>query len=212
MRRLWTRGAVIEKTEDLQYDACCVTQYDQALLEHLTEEVRSKRYGCGSPLPDAIFGLSVLDLGCGAGCDVFIAARLVGPAGRVVGVDMTGEQLAVAKRNIEPITRNPGFDRANVEFKLGEIESLDFPDDSFDCVISNCVINLSTDKSAVLKEIYRVLKPGGEFLISDIVADRRNKVTQGLEICQRERRDPLLPRRIRCSAVTSSSRRVEKNR
>lgn len=166
-------GKAVQKTEDLDFNACCTTDYDPELLEPLTKEVLSKRYGCGSPIPDAVFGLTVLDLGCGAGADVYITAGLVGPAGKVIGVDMTDEQLEVARRNVQPIMENMGYDRPNVEFIKGEIESLDIADESVDLVISNCVINLSTDKTAVFKEIHRVLKPGGEFLIADIVADRR---------------------------------------
>lgn len=166
-------GKKLHKTEDLEYDACCVDDYNPEFLAPLTDEIKSRRYGCGSPTPESVFGMTVLDLGCGTGTDVYIAAQLVGPAGRVIGVDMTDEQLEVARRNIDPIMKNLGYDRPNVEFIKGEIESLDLPDESVDVVISNCVINLSPDKSAVFSEISRVLKPGGEFLIADIVADRR---------------------------------------
>ncbi len=166
-------GKRIQNTESLEHDACCVTDYNTQLLKHITEEVKSRRFGCGSPIPDEAFGLTALDLGCGSGIDVFIAAKLVGPAGKVIGVDMTIEQLDIAQRNIDPIMKNLGYDTPNVEFILGDIESLDVPDDSVDCVISNCVINLSQNKDAVFREIYRVLKKGGEFLIADIVADRR---------------------------------------
>lgn len=166
-------GKKVTSTGDLEYDACCVAYYDERLLAPLTGEVKSRRYGCGSPTPDAAFGLTVLDLGCGAGVDVFIASQLVGPAGKVIGVDMTGEQLEIARRNVEPVMKNIGYDKPNVEFMEGEIESLGLPDESVDIVISNCVINLSEDKEAVFREIWRVLRPGGEFLIADIVADRR---------------------------------------
>lgn len=166
-------GKQVQKTDDLEYDACSIADYDLKLLEPITEEVKKKRYGCGSPIPEAVSGLTVLDLGCGSGIDVFITAQLVGPAGKVIGVDMTEEQLAVANRNIDPIMKNLGYDKPNVEFIHGAIESLDLPDASIDSVLSNCVINLSTDKDAVFSELYRVLKPGGEFLIADIVADRR---------------------------------------
>jgi len=166
-------GKQMQNTESLEHDACCVTDYDSKLLKHITKEVKARRFGCGSPIPDEAFGLTVLDLGCGSGIDVFIASRLVGPAGKVIGVDMTIEQLEIARRNVDPIMKNLGYDTPNVEFILGEIEALKISDDSVDCVISNCVINLSLDKDAVFHEIYRVLKPGGEFLIADIVSDRR---------------------------------------
>lgn len=166
-------GQQILKTEDLAYDACCTTDYDPALLANLTEEVLEKRYGCGSPVPEGLDGATVLDLGCGAGADCFIAAQLVGPNGKVIGVDMTDEQLDVARRNVEPHMKNFGYPRANVEFRKGYIEEIPVEADSVDVVISNCVINLSQDKQRVFDEIWRVLKPGGELYIADIVADRR---------------------------------------
>lgn len=166
-------GKTVQKTADLAYDACCTTDYDASLTVNLTEEVLDKRYGCGSPLPSAIEGATVLDLGCGAGADCYMASQLVGESGHVIGVDMTDEQLDVARRNIEPHMKNFGYAESNVEFRKGFIEEIPAEDNSVDVVISNCVINLSDNKQKVFDEIWRVLKPGGEFYIADIVADRR---------------------------------------
>lgn len=166
-------GETIDKTDDLEASACCVADYDSTLLEDLSDEVLDRRYGCGSPIPALLEGQTVVDLGSGAGADCFIASQLVGPAGRVIGVDMTDEQLEIARSNIEPHMERFGYDEPNVEFVKGDIEDLPLEDGIADVVISNCVINLCEDKRAVFDEIARVLKPGGEFYISDIVADRR---------------------------------------
>ena len=140
-------------------------------FRNVHSEVKTRYYGCGLVVPDQLAGLRILDLGCGAGRDCYMLSQWVGSTGRVVGVDMTDEQLAVAKKYIEWHRQRHGYSEANVEFYKGYIErlsDLDFPDNSFDIIVSNCVINLSPDKEAVLKEAYRILKPGGELFFSDV--------------------------------------------
>lgn len=173
-------GKVLENSEDLQTN-CCTTSAKPSdfvleALRNVHSEVKTRYYGCGLVVPDQLAGLRILDLGCGAGRDCYMLSQWVGSTGRVVGVDMTDEQLAVAKKYIEWHRQRHGYAEANVEFYKGYIErlsDLDFPDNSFDIIVSNCVINLSPDKEAVLKEAYRILKPGGELFFSDVYADRR---------------------------------------
>lgn len=155
-----------------QANLCCPTEYDPQDLSHIPEAVREISYGCGSPVSQANIQLgdTVVDLGSGGGIDCFIAAKLVGQTGKVVGIDMTDEMLNVAQKNAVDVAENLGYN--NVEFKKGFLEAIPLKDQTADVVTSNCVINLSTKKEEVFQEINRILKPGGRFVIADIISEK----------------------------------------
>ena len=170
-----SRAAVREfyshAAEAPQAELCCPVRPDAEDLAHIPPEVVERFYGCGSPVSAAapLPGETLVDLGSGAGIDCFIAARRVGSEGRVFGVDMTDQMLAVAHESKPRVAAALGYD--NVEFRKGILERIPLDGASADIVTSNCVINLSPDKPAVLREIWRVLKDGGRAVIADIVAD-----------------------------------------
>jgi SAM-dependent methyltransferase len=173
-------GKTLQTSDDLKTDACCtldsIPEHIKPILASIHPEVTAKYYGCGLVAPELLEGMRILDLGSGSGQDVYVLSALVGEHGSVVGVDMTDEQLEVANRHIDYHRDAFGFQKSNVRFIKGYIEALDqlgLADESVDIIVSNCVINLSPDKQAVLEQAYRLLKPGGELYFSDVYADRR---------------------------------------
>ncbi|MGK0476542.1 MAG: SAM-dependent methyltransferase [Oleispira sp.] len=173
-------GKQLQNSSDLKTNACCdpalMPDYLKPILAKIHPEVDSRYYGCGLVIPPLLKGLKILDLGSGAGRDVYLLSALVGETGQVVGVDMTPEQLAIADEYKDFHAEQFQLPKTNVRFLQGYLETLDeldLEEASFDIIVSNCVLNLSTDKLAVLKSAYKLLKPGGEFYFSDVYADRR---------------------------------------
>lgn len=173
-------GKILKSNDDLKTNACCTSsappRYVREILPEIHKEILSRFYGCGSPIPMGLEGCAALDLGCGTGRDVFILSKLVGTQGHVYGVDMTPEQIGVAIKYQKEQAQIFGFEKPNTSFHLGYIEdlkSLGIEDESVDVVTSNCVINLSPFKELIFREIYRILKNGGELYFSDVFADRR---------------------------------------
>lgn len=171
-------GKTLQNSSDLKTSACCdmsdTPGWLKNVLARVHPDVLARYYGCGLVCPPLLEGCRVLDLGCGAGRDVYALAQLVGRSGSVVGVDMTAEQLAVAEQHHAWHAAAFGFD--NIRFMHGNIEDLGglgLAPGSFDIIVSNCVLNLALDKAAVLEGVWRLLRPGGEFYFSDVYADRR---------------------------------------
>lgn len=171
-------GETLSTSGDLQTNACCTDEKPpaevRAALKNVSDVVLNKYYGCGLVYPECIEGKAVMDLGCGAGRDVYVLAQLVGEEGKVIGVDFTEGQLKTAKSEIDAHTKRFGYTKSNVEFIKGNIEDLSaIGSNSVDIIVSNCVVNLAKNKRSVLKEAYRVLRDGGEFYFSDVYSTRR---------------------------------------
>lgn len=173
-------GKLLASSADLKTNACCASgappAWILARLANVHQDVSDRFYGCGFPIPHGLRGATVVDLGCGTGRDVYVLAQLVGQEGHVHGVDMTEEQLELAHETAGWHADKFGYSRANTTFHHGYVEdlrSVGLADSSVDVVVSNCVVNLSPRKDLVLAEVFRVLKPGGEFYISDVFVDRR---------------------------------------
>ena len=175
-------GKVLSSNKDLKTNACTSSMAPskeiRQLLKLVPKPITDKFYGCGTPVPSGgIQGLNVLDLGCGTGRDCYLASALVGETGTVTGIDMTEEQIRVAKEHAEEYCRNTlKYKRNNLRFLQGYIEDIEqagVKNESQDLIISNCVINLSPDKPAVIKGMFNALKWGGEAYFSDVYCDRR---------------------------------------
>lgn len=173
-------GKTLQSSADLRTDACTTASAPPprvaAALAQVHDDVAARYYGCGLVLPACLEGLNILDLGAGAGRDVFALAKLAGPEGRVTGVDMTKEQLDIARAHEDWHAERFSYEAKTTRFLEGELEHLDQLDlepGSVDLIVSNCVINLCSDKPAVFRAAYDLLKPGGELYFSDVYADRR---------------------------------------
>ena len=184
-------GKELGSSADLKTNACCAIEappkHIRKAIGLIHDEVLSKYYGCGLTIPFDLKGLKVLDLGSGSGRDCYIASKLVGQEGEVVGIDMTDEQLAVANKHIDYHTEKFGYKYSNVKFIKGNIDNLGelgLKKESFDLIISNCVINLALNKQKVLNDAFSLLKPGGEMYFSDVYSDRR--IVESLQ------KDPVL--------------------
>lgn len=184
-------GKQLQRTSDLNSSVCCTSapphQTIAEILKKIPGPVKDKYYGCGTPIPLGIDGLSVLDLGSGSGRDAYIVAALVGPIGLSMGIDMTPELLNVARSHVDAYMDTLGYLKSNLSFVEGHMEDLGqagVADQSIDVAISNCVLNLSPQKERVLSQVHRVLRDGGELFFSDVYATRR--------LPESVREDPLL--------------------
>ncbi|XP_063291114.1 arsenite methyltransferase-like isoform X1 [Pelobates fuscus] len=173
-------GKYLKSSKDLKTNACVtpakpLPKFVRDALNDVHDDVSSRYYGCGLVLPECLENCSILDLGSGSGRDCYMLSKLVGEKGKVTGIDMTDEQVEISRKYIDYHTKKFGYQKPNVEFFQGYIENLkaaNLANNSYDIIISNCVINLSPDKRAVLAEAYRVLKDGGEMYFSDVYSNK----------------------------------------
>ncbi|XP_056385627.1 arsenite methyltransferase-like [Hyla sarda] len=173
-------GKHLSNTKDLKTSACAapakpLPKHIKDALSEIHEDITSRYFGCGLTVPQCLESCRILDLGSGSGRDCYILSKLVGPMGHVTGIDMTDEQLELSRKYIDYHTQKFGYQQTNVDFTKGYIENLkgaNLQDETFNVVVSNCVINLSPDKKAVLSEVYRVLKYGGEMFFSDMYINK----------------------------------------
>jgi radical SAM/Cys-rich protein len=172
-------GEVLNSSDDLKTTACCtldmIPQRVKETLPYIMDEIKDKYYGCGSPMPLVLEGQTMLDLGCGSGRDVYILSKLVGQNGFVYGIDMTANQINVAKKYQKDQTKRFDFQKINTGFIYDYIENIDkrFEPNSIDIITSNCVINLLKDKQDIFHKVFKILKNGGEFYFSDVYTNRR---------------------------------------
>ncbi len=172
-------GEVLSSSSDLKTTACytldMIPGRVKDTLPYIMDEIKDRYYGCGSPMPPVLENQTMLDLGCGSGRDVYVLSKLAGQGGFIHGIDMTGNQINVAKKYQEEQTKRFEYEKINTNFIHDYIENIDkyFEEESIDIVISNCVINLLEDKRDILKKVYKILKNGGEFYFSDVYSSRR---------------------------------------
>lgn len=171
-------GKVLQKSSDLKTNACCTNirppKYILDAIKNIHDDINNSYYGCGLVIPDCLKDMKIIDLGCGTGRDVYILSQLVGQNGNVLGIDMTDEQLEIANKYLD--YHKEKFNYSNVEFRKGYIEKLSelgLKENSYDIIVSNCVVNLCENKEKVFREVYNLLKTGGEFYFSDVYSDRR---------------------------------------
>jgi arsenite methyltransferase len=172
-------GEEIQQTADLKTTACCtldeIPTHIRKILPLINDEIKMKYYGCGTAIPSAIEGLNILDVGCGSGRDSYVMSKLVGEDGFVFGIDMTKEQIEIAQKYVKDQTARYEYKKPNVKFIHDYMENLNqhFELNSMDLITSNCVINLAEDKELVIKQIYELLRDGGELYFSDVYVDQR---------------------------------------
>lgn len=172
-------GTELTNTADLKTGVCCTTDappyYVKEILPYIAEEIKQRYYGCGSPIPLVLHNATILDIGCGTGRDTYVLSKLVGEKGNVYGIDMTENQIQIAEKYRDVQTRMFEYQKPNVHFIHDYIENIEkhFASDSIDIIVSNCVVNLIENKENLIRQVYLILKNGGEFYFSDIYADRR---------------------------------------